>query len=259
MSQRENVIPVYKTIGQTPLDAIGILRKRYPQLSNKKISYAGRLDPMAEGVLLLLVGEENKKRKEYEKLTKSYHAEIILGISTDSFDGMGVIVKVGSPFLKNNEEIQSELQKMVGVIMQPYPPYSSRTVNGKALYWWARNNRISEIRIPQKKVQIYAIDTVVVDSIDGREIAGHLIPRIKDVNGNFRQEEIIDGWNRFAKKYRGKNFVRVKFSVVVSSGTYIRSLAYEIGKNFGTEAFLMKLTRTKVGEYTKDDCVIIKE
>ena len=67
----QSVIPVYKPLGLTPLQAIVKFKKLFPDYANEKISYAGRLDPMAEGLLLLLVGEENKQRNEYEDLSKT--------------------------------------------------------------------------------------------------------------------------------------------------------------------------------------------
>ena len=98
--KNSSVVVVYKPQGWTPLAAVEEFKKSNPSYSDEKISYAGRLDPMAEGPLLLLVGNENKKRKEYEQLKKSYEAEIVLGISTDSFDALGIIhsTKIGNFF-----------------------------------------------------------------------------------------------------------------------------------------------------------------
>ena len=70
----EKVINIYKPQGWTPLRTIVELKKLNKKYKDATISYAGRLDPMAEGVLLLLVGEENKKRKKYQDLTKVYEA-----------------------------------------------------------------------------------------------------------------------------------------------------------------------------------------
>jgi tRNA pseudouridine55 synthase len=68
----EQVITVNKPIGLTPLQAVTQFRKKFPLYASEKIGYAGRLDPMAEGLLLLLVGDNNKTKEQYEQLDKEY-------------------------------------------------------------------------------------------------------------------------------------------------------------------------------------------
>src|SRR5581483_5062703 len=122
----DKVICVYKELGLTPLETIYKLKAKYPKLSNKKIGYAGRLDPMAQGLLLLLIGDENKKRKRYELLGKTYLCEIIFGFSTDTYDLLGKITNVGNinkDYLDNNFE--NILKTFLGKSYQKYPPYSS--------------------------------------------------------------------------------------------------------------------------------------
>ena len=94
------IILINKPISLTPLQAIRRLQSLHPELEGEKIGYAGRLDPMAEGLLLLLVSDENKKRKEYERLPKTYEFEVLLGIETDSYDVLGIITKVDATSLK---------------------------------------------------------------------------------------------------------------------------------------------------------------
>lgn len=137
---------VNKPIAVTPLEAIEIFKVKFPEYVNEKISYAGRLDPMAEGLLLLLIGEENKSRNKYEGLNKTYEAEVIFGISTDSFDQLGLVEKAELK-LFNKKTIEKVINNFIGKQKQYYPPYSSRTVKGKPLYWWAKNNKLSEIQI----------------------------------------------------------------------------------------------------------------
>ena len=66
----KKVLSIYKPLGKTPLEIIKEVKKQYPEYADESIGYAGRLDPMAEGILLLLISEENLKRKKYEKLPK---------------------------------------------------------------------------------------------------------------------------------------------------------------------------------------------
>ena len=89
-------MPIHKAVGQTPLEAIEQLRIQTPELYQVKLSYAGRLDPLAEGVLLVLVGEANKERDAYLGLDKVYEFEMVLGVRTDSYDLLGLVEKVNT-------------------------------------------------------------------------------------------------------------------------------------------------------------------
>lgn len=254
--QSSPVIPVWKPVAFTPLEVIQKLKMQIPEYANETISYAGRLDPMAEGVLVLLMGEENKKRKEYEDLVKVYDAEIVLGLKTDSFDGMGLVTGVSSQGV-SREKIESTLMGMVGGFDQAYPPYSSRTVGGKPLYWWVRHNKLGEIKIPSKNVEIFSISDCEFENVSSGKMVEVLSPKIKSISGDFRQEEILHEWKVFAGENKDTQFVKISFEIAVSSGTYIRAIAQDLGERLGTGAFLFSLVRTKVGKFSKDQCVII--
>jgi tRNA U55 pseudouridine synthase TruB len=103
--------------------------------------------------------------------------------------------------------------------------------------------------MPTKEVEIYSIEKVNEREITGKEISEQVIKDIKLVNGDFRQEEIIKGWEDFAKKYSNKDFKIIKVKVRCSSGTYMRSLADRIGKEAGTGAIALLIKRISVGEY----------
>jgi tRNA pseudouridine55 synthase len=83
-------IILYKEISETPLECVKRFVKSNPEFENIKMGYAGRLDPMAKGLLLILVGDENKNKIKYEKLDKEYVFEVLFGISTDSYDILGI-------------------------------------------------------------------------------------------------------------------------------------------------------------------------
>ncbi len=85
----KEIISIYKKLGETPLECLNRLRLEKPDYKEAVLSYAGRLDPMAEGVLLVLVGEENKNREKYLSLSKTYIVEILWGIETDTYDLLG--------------------------------------------------------------------------------------------------------------------------------------------------------------------------
>ena len=81
---------IYKKIGETPLQALEKHRKQKKIPSNAKLTYAGRLDPMASGVLLILQGATQKQRERYMGLGKTYEVKILFGFSTDSYDLLGL-------------------------------------------------------------------------------------------------------------------------------------------------------------------------
>ena len=91
MAKMESVLNLYKERGETPLERIERFRKTHPEYRKLPMSYAGRLDPMAEGVLLVLVGEENRNRETHLSLTKKYEFDVLFGFATDTYDVLGVL------------------------------------------------------------------------------------------------------------------------------------------------------------------------
>lgn len=246
-------LKLYKPIGLTPLEVIQQFQKENPEYQNIKLGYAGRLDPMAEGLLLVLVGEECKKRKEYERLSKTYEFEVLFGISTDTFDVMGKITKINpQPVKISAEEIHKVIKKYKGEILQEYPPYSSPKVNGKPLFWWARENRLDEIKIPKKRIEIYDFSRLNRDSklskITSKELLKVVHKRIENVKGDFRQKEILQIWDKELKD-KGLRFAVLKFKITCSSGTYVRSIANKIGEDLGIGAIAFSINRTKMGKF----------
>lgn len=242
------VIPLYKPIGYTPLDAIKFFKEKNPSYVNETISYAGRLDPMADGVIVLLVGEENKKRTHYLDLSKKYICDILCGISTDSFDLLGIILQV-KPIHVDIKNVEQVLPLFMGKIMQAFPPYSSKVVRGKPLYYWARHKKLENIDIPTKERNIYQIQCKRVQSKMGAEISKQAIEKIMRVKGNFRQKEIIAGWEMFSNNFGTNHFSIATIEVESSSGAYMRQLAVDIGTAVGIPSCVLHIQRTEVGPY----------
>lgn len=250
----KKIIPVWKPVSWTPLKAVLEFKKNIPELRNNVISYAGRLDPMAEGVLLLLVDDENKKRHEYEDLEKTYESEIILGISTDSHDGLGIIEKTDQKKI-SKKEVEKSLETFLGKQKQKYPPYSSKAVKGKSLYWWARNRKLNEIKIPERSIEIYSINLLAYETIRLSDLVKNIIGKVKQIEGDFRQKEIIDNWKNFKKENKDNQFIKIKIIISASSGMYVRKIASDLGEKLGSPAFAFSIIRIKVGKFKKEDCV----
>lgn len=240
----------------TPLECIAALKSQGAFQPDMKLSYAGRLDPMAEGMVLILVGDENKRRDQYMGLDKQYIVEMILGIETDSYDVLGIPVEKSDVHLTEGE-VQEALNFFRGSIDQKYPPFSSKTVQGRPLYWWARENRLDEIIIPSEKRTVHDIQFEELSSVSLEDVQQEVVWRLDRVHGNFRQSDIKTKWeelfNNRQKDARYHQYYRVRCRVVCSSGTYIRALVHEIGKKLGTGAFIISLIRTSIGEFSHCD------
>src|SRR4051812_670479 len=134
---------INKEIGETPLEAISRFKNENIEFQNEIMTYAGRLDPMAEGLLLLLSGEEVKKKENYLKLEKTYIFEMLWGFETDSQDLLGIPSREQAS-LPEVEKVKEELEKFDKTYVQKYPIYSSKTVQGKQLWVWAREGKSKE-------------------------------------------------------------------------------------------------------------------
>lgn len=234
------------------------IKECYPELEGKKVGYAGRLDPMAHGVLLLLVGDMNKKKIAFESLTKEYIFEAVFGMKTDSYDLLG---KVNDRYNNYNfDQLQThlnrEIQKYEGPFLQTYPPYSAIRLNGKPLYYWELRGTLPKENIPQKIVTIYSLKMVSTNEIASEKMHELIKNRISRVAGNFRQTEILKNWNIFFQKNRTV-FVSARFVIRCSSGTYVRSIVNDLGEKLQIGATTLSILRTGVGDYKLKQSLIM--
>lgn len=247
-------ILTYKPLGWTPLQCLDNLRKKNLDLQNTKLAYAGRLDPMAEGLLLILVGEECKERDAYQSLAKTYDFEVLFGFASDTYDILGLVQEQNEGEGENLEKkIRDTLPHLIGTFHQPYPPYSSARVNGKALFSWSRENRLDEITIPSKEVTVYSLRYDTTSWVTVNDLRDEIQKRVEMVNGDFRQGEILKQWDCVLRKTTIQSYPIASFSVDCSSGTYIRSLAQTIGQKIGIPALAWSIKRTKIGSFSIDN------
>ncbi|MFT5359807.1 MAG: tRNA pseudouridine(55) synthase [Candidatus Paceibacteria bacterium] len=231
----KKTLMLQKRKGETPLACMERFRSGNPNYIGLPMTYAGRLDPIATGELLVLVGDECKKKEEYLGLDKEYEATILFGFQTDSFDVLGLSE---SKDLIPKEEVARKLLEFVGKFSQTYPPYSSKTVNGKQLHEYARAGDIDSIELPTKNVEIYSIESIDFDHLTTDDLIKEVSETIQSVVGDFRQKETTRTWQELLQTET--NHLIVQFKIKVSSGTYIRSIANNLG---GT---LLRLNRTKI-------------
>ncbi|HBI25378.1 MAG: tRNA pseudouridine synthase B [Candidatus Wolfebacteria bacterium GW2011_GWC2_39_22] len=246
------VLNIYKPLGWTPLQALDALRKVRPELQDAKMTYAGRLDPMAEGVLVVLVGEAVHTKEEYTKLDKTYEADIMFGIGTDTHDLLGMPTIRAAQKI-TNEQLEEAIKNMHGEKEYAFPIYSSKPVEGKPLFQWARENRMHEIKTPTRLMCVQSMRVIERRSVTGLALQDVIKKNIGNVAGDFRQEAIVAQWNALLGEKEKEIFDVVRVTVQCGSGTYIRTLAHTIGRQLGADAILARLVRTSVGPYAIGD------
>ncbi|MEB8124372.1 tRNA pseudouridine(55) synthase TruB [Staphylococcus succinus] len=203
------ILPVYKERGLTSHDVVFKLRKI---LKTKKVGHTGTLDPEVSGVLPICIGSATKVSDYIMEMGKSYEATVTLGISTTTEDQTGDTLeqKAVSESEVSPEAIDEVLKQFEGIITQIPPMYSSVKVNGRKLYEYARNNETVER--PERQVNIINIK------------------RISDLHFD-------------------NDICQFDITVECGKGTYIRTLATDIGKTLNSPAHMSKLTRTQSGGF----------
>jgi tRNA pseudouridine(55) synthase len=243
--KKEIVIQIYKKEGETPKQAISRFKKENPSYRNIPLTYAGRLDPMAEGVLLLLGGNAISNKKYFLDKDKVYQAHFLFGISTDSYDILGLIKKKNILSLTKNDRknIEQKIKEQMKIKIQEYPPFSSKTINGHSMFEIAREGRKIK-NPPKRKIEIKKINILGWYKVDVNKIINRLERVFKKLEGDFRQEKIIKSWKKINPRIK---FLVLKLEYEVSSGTYIRGLADSLGNDLDIPTLAYRIIRTKLG------------
>lgn len=253
----QKTLCLIKPVGETPLQTILKFKSKNTEYKDQTLSYAGRLDPMAEGLLLVLVGVENKKRKDYEALEKTYIFSVLFGVTTDSYDLLGLpILKHKAPLgIAKIKKLQKNLPALLGKHIQSYPPFSSKTVNGKPLYYWAREGKLNEIKIPSKTINISSLKQQAQSSISSKELLARIKLVLPLIKGHFRQDKILTSWDILLTNNSDALFSLLTFSATCSSGTYVRAIARQMGDILGTGALAFSIKRTRIGDFTLENAL----
>ena len=244
-------IHLYKPIGLTPLELINKY-KNDNNLNDSKFSFAGRLDPMAHGEMIILKDLERKKQNDYCGLDKEYEFEILFGFSTDTYDILGIVNKYNLDFDKTILD-NFNINNYIGFQDQYYPPYSSIIVNKKPLWLWSKEEKLDEIEIPKKKINIYSIESLEssVKYSNFNQLYNLIDDRIHTLNkenyDKFRVKEISKIWKSILlNEYNIGRVVTKRYKIKCSSGTYVRGLTYKIGNDLGIGACALEIKRTKI-------------
>ncbi|MDO5089895.1 MAG: tRNA pseudouridine(55) synthase TruB [Leptotrichiaceae bacterium] len=213
---KDGIVLLNKEKGVSSFKAINKLKM---QINANKTGHAGTLDPMAEGLLIVMLNGATKFSDSLMKKDKEYYTELELGYQTDTYDTEGKVThKYNKKIEISDEKIIETVKSFLGDIEQLPPMYSAIKIDGKKLYELARKG--VEIERKTRKVKINSIEKIKIE--------------------------------------RGNPF-KLSFYVNVSSGTYIRTLVRDIGDRLRVYATMTKLLRTKIGNFSLKDAVSLKE
>ena len=221
----DGLILVYKEKGKTSRKVVEEISKKY----NKKAGHIGTLDPMATGMLPVLIGNSTKLSKYLIEHDKIYLVEMKFGYLTDTLDIEGEILEEDIQFREENivdneffDRIIASMKKELGTKKQIPPIYSAKKLNGKKLYEIARKDKEKATEMAKEK---------------SKEIT---IYNMYDIS-------LKELWDNNPKD------IVLSFKVECSSGTYIRSLIRDIAKNMETYGVMTDLKRLSVGKYNMEE------
>lgn len=255
----KRLVVLNKNVGETPLSAIHAWKVKNSEYKNVPASYAGRLDPMASGKLLILLGDECKRQREYTNLDKEYEIEVLLDIGSDTGDVLGMPRYADKETTLDSVDADAVFKTEIGAHMREYPAFSSKTVNGKPLFLHTLEKSLPYMVVPEHIERIYNIQHLGTYTISDSELITKvtalldLAPRTnepsKRLGEDFRIDSIREKWEQFFESVHERNFVVIRLKVTCGSGTYMRSLAGRIGKSLRTDALALSISRTKIGRY----------
>ncbi len=198
------------------ITSFDVIRILRKRLKIRKMGHAGTLDPLATGLLIIGVGGATKLLTNYIKLEKTYEAEILIGTQTDTGDVDGKVIKKCVIPKLSETDIRKVLSALIGENILSVPMYSAIKIDGIKLYSRARKGDVSVVP-PEKSMKILLASLIKMEPVD-------------------------DG-------------LVISVRLDVSSGTYVRSIAEEIGRRLHTCATIQNLRRTRIGTLTVENAV----
>jgi tRNA pseudouridine55 synthase len=201
-----------KPEGMTSHDVVNRVRHI---LKERSVGHLGTLDPMATGVLPLLIGRYTRLAQFFEGADKSYEGEIRLGFSTDTYDATGERTSEPAAVNVSVEQVREAATRFAGKIEQMPPPYSAKKIAGVPAYKLARKGKTPELKTVTVEVKVFEIARLEGD--------------------------------------------HVSFRARVSAGTYMRTLAHELGQVLGIRAHLSALRRTAAGQFRVESAIELPE
>jgi tRNA pseudouridine55 synthase len=250
------VIQSWKQVGETPLQVIERAREQYRIPDGLKACYTCRLDPMAQGIITILFGRQIHQAPQYNKTSKVYRFQAILGVSTTSYDPMGRHTNFKQITSMEAERFQLEMLKRIGTQEQKLPPCSAYRYQGKPLWLHSLNGTLPA-ELPSKQITVNSVEAlnphpVMVPFNAYLAECKSDITDVKTLNPDtFKYTDILGDWDSLRDMACIDHIWRLVFVANVNSGTYIRSLVHDLGAELNIPAHAFRITRTKLGSISK--------
>lgn len=248
------IIPINKPRQWTSFQVVNkiktILRNRFG-LKKIKIGHAGTLDPLASGLLLVCIGKATKTIEQIQNEDKEYTGTIAIGATTPCFDLEQPIDKYYETAHITLETIEKQCRRFIGDIEQTPPLFSAVKIDGQRAYQYARNDvqdvsaRSKLIHIEKFEIHNFRISDAERDNPEN--IISTHIPKNNLSLYQSPQGKIPNG------------LILVDFVIECGKGTYIRSIARDIGISLNNGAFLTALHRSRIGKYTISQSYTLEE
>ena len=249
-----------KNAGETMTQFLDRIKNQIYQCfnSNKiKICYSGRLDPMAKGNVLLLFDDECKKVELYNKKSKTYQFEIIVGLQTKSDDPLGMIenstININlEKILVISKFIEQYLSRLLNIdnFYQNFHIYSSKKINGEPLWLHTQNNNNLNLEYnqPTHLVTIYDYELKDIKTYYYQSWKDEIISLINNIDKkcNFNQENIIKQWQNLELNCNIKNLYSIPISLTVSSGFYVRQFVRDLSTILKIPLMVYDINRTEI-------------
>lgn len=233
-----------------------------------KIGHAGTLDPLATGLLIVCIGRATKRVDELMAGRKEYVAEVVLGATTASGD-LEHPVEGPLPWMHiTREGIENALKELSGERLQTPPTYSAKKLDGRRAYEMARGGESVEMR--QSLINIYEIELLECYLPDAEQAdlpGAEQVYAVADTGHQYanRLRQDTENLSQAGRGRRGRQsepreqLPRITIRVDCGKGTYIRSLAREIGEKLGSGGYLAALRRTRSGDFTVEKALCLEE
>ena len=233
-SSVDGLVVVDKPLGLTSHDVVAQLRKSF---GTKKVGHAGTLDPQATGVLVLGLGKATRLLSYLVGLNKSYHAVIRLGQSTSTDDAAGEITASLGAGGVSQTQVGEAMAAMLGSTLQTPPQVSAKKVQGKKAYDLARAGE--KFELAPKEIVIHRFDLI---STSPHRVSTSPA-RISASPSRVGEVVVID----------------CEIDCEVSSGTYVRAMARDLGDKLGSGGHILKLRRTQLGPWAENRSVQLQD
>lgn len=256
------IIPVWKPVGHSTHQIAKFIGQLTSQVTESpedtKATHTGTLDPLAEGVIIVLTGEDRFKKQEYSDTKKTYAFEILIGISTDSHDLLGLpteLIHQAVDLDQIQDKIANILPDFIGKQKQIQPQFSAQRVGGKSAFELAKSN--TEFVQNTNNITIYTLSLIESKVISLKKLESILKTNITAVDGDFRQKEILKKWHEELEKLKKITSALgvLSFETTVSKRTYIRAITRDISQKIHVPATTLSITRTLNGEFSQENCI----